>query len=292
MRRRPVALAAAGLFLQGCASFEGRPQPSAPTAQVVKPVEPPARAPASSSRYTLSVDEAPDPDDVPPSLLDIPDAVPRAEPRSRGGNAREYQVFGKTYRVMEDAKGYRERGGASWYGRKFHGHLTANGERYDMYAMTAAHKSLPLPSYVRVTHLGNGKSVVVRVNDRGPFHKGRIIDLSYAAAARLDMLKAGTAQVEVEAIVPGTPLQRPPHEEAADAPGYLQVASFADPINAVTLRENLIGANLGPTAIWIEDEGEVAWHRVVIGPFRREADTSRAREVLERRGLRPQWVQP
>lgn len=291
MRTRLAAIAAGSLLLGACTSLEERPQ-ARPPPQVVKPVKPRPVPPASNDRYTLRDDVAPDASEVPANLLEIPDAVPRLEPRSRGGNAPQYTVFGKSYRVMAEAQGYRERGGASWYGRKFHGHLTANGERYDMYGMSAAHKSLPLPSFVRVTHLGNGKSVVVRVNDRGPFHKGRIIDLSYAAAARLDMLSAGTAEVEVEAIIPGEPLHRPPHEEDPEAPGYLQVASFADPINAVTLREELISANLGPTAIWIEEEGEVAWHRVVIGPFTRESDTRRAREVLAGRQLNPRWVRP
>jgi rare lipoprotein A len=290
LRLRRAALVAGSLALGACTSLEERPAPSSP--QVVRPLPAKPAPPPSSSRYSLQDDIGPEPGEIPPDLLAIPDAVPRAEPRSRGGNSPQYTVFGKTYRVMDEAKGYRERGGASWYGRKFHGHLTANGERYDMYAMTAAHKSLPLPSFVRVTHLGNGKSVVVRVNDRGPFHKGRIIDLSYAAAARLDMLGAGTAEVEVEAIVPGEPLHRPPHRDDPEAPGYLQVASFADPINAVNLREDLISANLGPTAIWIDEESEIAWHRVVIGPFSREADTRRARELLQQRGHSPRWVRP
>lgn len=136
------------------------------------------------------------------SMAHVPDAVPRYEPRSRGGNKSPYRVMGKTYYVLPDAAGYKQRGTASWYGKKFHGHTTSNGEIYDMYAMSAAHKSLPLPSFVRVTNLDNGRQVVVRVNDRGPFHGGRLIDLSYAAAYRLDMLKQGTARVEVEIVTP------------------------------------------------------------------------------------------
>ena len=126
----------------------------------------------------------------------IPDAVPRAEPRSKSGNPPFYEVRGQRYYVMNDAAGYRESGVASWYGTKFHGRRTSSGEPYDMYAMTAAHKTLPLPSYVRVTHRGNGRSVVVRVNDRGPFIGDRVIDLSYAAAVRLGMHNEGTAPVE------------------------------------------------------------------------------------------------
>ncbi|MDH3362731.1 MAG: septal ring lytic transglycosylase RlpA family protein, partial [Gammaproteobacteria bacterium] len=127
--------------------------------------------------------------DGPPSsgdsrIPDLPgDAIPRPEARSKYGNGPVYEVFGKSYRVMPSSKGYRERGVASWYGRKFHGNLTSNREVYDMHAMTAAHKTLPLPTYVRVRNLQNDKSIVVRVNDRGPFVHNRIIDLSYAAAA-------------------------------------------------------------------------------------------------------------
>ena len=128
------------------------------------------------------------------------DAIPRPEPKSRGGNGPVYEVFGQRYTVMDSAYGYRERGVASWYGKKFHGNLTSMGDTYDMYGMTAAHKSLPLPTYVRVRNLRNNKTVVVRVNDRGPFVHNRIIDLSYYAAVKLDMIGTGTSLVEVEAI--------------------------------------------------------------------------------------------
>lgn len=136
----------------------------------------------------------------PPDVSSVPDAVPREEPRSRYGNPQSYEVFGKTYRVMASANGYKERGVASWYGEKFHGRRTSSGETYDMYRMTAAHKSLPLPTYVRVTHLRNGRSVVVRVNDRGPFAHNRVIDLSYTAAVRLGIIENGTGLVEIEAL--------------------------------------------------------------------------------------------
>ncbi|EWG98491.1 rare lipoprotein A [Halomonas sp. BC04] len=138
----------------------------------------------------------------PPDVSKIPDAVPRVEPPSRGGNRPTYEVWGKTYRVLPDASGYARQGTASWYGEKFHGYATSNGEIYDMYEMTAAHRSLPLPTYARVTSLENGRSVIVRVNDRGPFHNDREIDLSYAAAARLDILDRGTGGVKVEALDP------------------------------------------------------------------------------------------
>jgi len=155
----------------------------------------------NEGRYKVTKDYGPD------ALVDVShvqDAVPKIEPRSRGGNRSRYEVLGKQYSVMPSAAGYNATGGASWYGKKFHGHLTANGEKYDMYQMTAAHKSLPIPTYVRVTNLANNRQVIVRVNDRGPFHKGRIIDLSYAAASKLDMLKQGTSKVRVEAINPAT----------------------------------------------------------------------------------------
>lgn len=132
----------------------------------------------------------------------VPNATPRHEPLSRIGNRPAYTVFQKRYRVLPSSHGFREKGPASWYGRKWHGRKTANGETYDMYAMTAAHKHLPLPTYLKVTNLQNGRHVVVRVNDRGPFHGKRIIDLSYTAAAKLDLLSPGTAWVEIEAINP------------------------------------------------------------------------------------------
>ena len=134
-----------------------------------------------------------------PTPSELKNALPRAEPYSRGGN-KNYRVRGVNYQVLTSAQGFEQIGIASWYGKKFHGHLTSNGEIYDMYAMSAAHKNLPLPTYVKVTNLSNNKSVIVRVNDRGPFHQGRVIDLSYSAAYKLDMLQTGTAEVKISAI--------------------------------------------------------------------------------------------
>ena len=142
---------------------------------------------------------------APPDLSAVPDAVPRLEPRSAHGNPPFYDVSGRRYFVLALADGYVERGVASWYGPTFHGGNTSSGEPYDMYAMTAAHKTLPLPTYARVTNLRNGRSVVVRINDRGPFVANRLIDLSYTAAARLDMIRDGTTLVEVRALTPGVP---------------------------------------------------------------------------------------
>lgn len=144
----------------------------------------------------------PPPTERPPPPDSVPDVVPRNEPRSRNGNPPFYDVMGKRYFVLSSGVGYVERGVASWYGPGFHKVRTSTGEPYDMYAMTAAHKTLPLPAYVRVTNLQNGRSIVVRVNDRGPFVGNRIIDLSYTAAVKLDMLRNGTAMVEVRTLEP------------------------------------------------------------------------------------------
>ena len=153
-------------------------------------------------------------------IPDLPDdPVPRPEPRSRYGNGPEYEVFGKRYTVMPSSANYEERGVASWYGKKFHGNLTSNRETYDMYQMTAAHKTLPLPTYVRVRNLANDKTVVVRVNDRGPFVHNRIIDLSYAAAIKLDIVRDGTGLVEVTAIdFDEPPGDRPTRQAVPPAP--------------------------------------------------------------------------
>ena len=145
-----------------------------------------------------------------PDVSSIPDAVPRAEPLSASGN-NPYVVFGHRYVPLTTARGYHATGVASWYGRKFHGQRTSNGERYDMYSMTAAHRTLPLPSYVRVRNLANNRQVIVRVNDRGPFLHNRLIDLSYAAAAKLGVIRTGTAKVEVTAVSPGDHIRENPN---------------------------------------------------------------------------------
>ena len=150
----------------------------------------------SNSRYQIENDHSPSAVEIPP-LKHLENVNPRYEPYSRGGN-KDYSVRGVNYKVYEGITQFTESGNASWYGNKFHGHLTSNGERYNMFAMSGAHKNLPLPSYVQVTNLENNKQVIVRINDRGPFHDGRIIDLSYAAAYKLDMLKSGTAKVKIK----------------------------------------------------------------------------------------------
>ncbi len=173
----------------------------------------------------------------------IADAIPKVEPKSRMGNPQSYDIFGKQYYVLDDSKGYVERGIASWYGKKFHGRKTSNGEIYDMYAMTAAHKTLPIPTYVEVENLKTGKTIIVRINDRGPFHQGRIIDLSYVAAQKLGTAINGTGAVEVRAIDPATwglngekntkPVQ--PYLQHQDIQIYLQLGAFKVRKNAEAL---------------------------------------------------------
>jgi rare lipoprotein A len=218
---------------------------------------------------------APGPVPVPPPPADIagiPDAVPRAEPRSVHGNPLFYDALGRRYFVLPSAEGYDERGVASWYGPTFHGGNTSSGEPYDMYGMTAAHKTLPLPSYARVTNLSNGRSVVVRINDRGPFVANRIIDLSYTAAAKLDMLRDGTAMVEVRTLTPAAPAvpapitaAAPPAPHPASALLYVQTGAFADPANAERELARLQAAGLTSAFVIPPPEGSQLF-RVRIGP--------------------------
>jgi len=210
-------------------------------------------------------------DSAPPRPVDvsaIPDAVPRIEPLSKYGNNPSYQVNGTTYQVLTDAAGYNERGIASWYGSKFHGQRTSSGEPYDMYSMTAAHRSLPLPSYARVTNLQNGRSVVVKINDRGPFHENRLIDLSYAAATKLDISANGTGMVEVRVIDSreSTP-PAPVVVHAATAPRlYVQLGAFAQPENAQHLADQLKSHGFQPLILRAQLGAELL-HRVRLGPL-------------------------
>jgi rare lipoprotein A len=205
-------------------------------------------------------------------VASIPDAVPKVEPRSRYGNPHSYTVYGKRYYTLNSSNGYRERGIASWYGTKFHGRRTSSGEPYDMYAMTAAHKSLPLPTYVRVTNLKNGRSVVLRVNDRGPFHSNRIIDLSYSAAWKLGILAKGTGYVEVVALDPRSPQpvtvatkQSRPATEAVQL--YLQTGSFSVRANAEQMKWRMQTVSGGPVNIEPVQIGGRITYRVRVGPI-------------------------
>lgn len=228
------------LTLGGCISPAPRPTAPTPTPPVTPPSAPPT------------------------DLGSIPDAVPRVEPLSKRGNPAFYEVMGQRYFVKSTAVGYVERGVASWYGPGFHKESTSNGEPYDMYAMTAAHKTLPLPCFVQVTNLGNGKTVVLRVNDRGPFKEGRIIDLSYTAAAKLNMLRAGTALVEVRALTPGQ----------AIAPGdtaiktlYVQAGAFATAGNADKLAQQLRTSGYTQAFVRSDLVAGRSLYRVRIGPI-------------------------
>jgi rare lipoprotein A len=229
-------------------------------------------------------DSAPAPGTALPPLPSDP--VPRAEPRSRYGNPESYVVFGRRYHTLRTSAGYRERGIASWYGSKFHGRRTSSGETYDMHAMTAAHKTLPLPTYVEVTNLASGARIVARVNDRGPFHDNRIIDLSYAAARKLGIVREGTGLVEVRALTPGEdtrPVARAIPAATWSVAGmpriYLQVGAFAERRNAQRLRTRL--ASL-PGAVVRVQEVRVAgraMYRVRVGPL---DDVSAADRLSER----------
>lgn len=240
--------------------------------------------------------------------------MPRDEPRSDFGNGPYYKVHGKLYKVLDSSYGYQERGVASWYGSKFHGQQTSSRERYDMYEMTAAHRSLPLPSYVRVRNLSNGRSVVVRVNDRGPFVDNRLIDLSYAAAVKLDMITSGTSLVEVTSIsfdsappvtaelaaapsVTAQAAKAPAAKavaaaapvatvEAAEAPAeprpanvFVQVGAFGKPENARRRFAMLRDVGIEPAFVHRDDSNTPALYRVRIGPI---ADVLQYDSIVER----------
>jgi rare lipoprotein A len=263
----------------------------------------------------------PPPTERPPPPDSVPDMVPRNEPRSRNGNPPFYDVMGKRYFVLSSSVGYVERGVASWYGPGFHKVRTSTGEPYDMYGMTAAHKTLPLPAYVRVTNLQNGRSIVVRVNDRGPFVGNRIIDLSYTAASKLDMLRNGTAMVEVRTLEPAAPPAAPTAAPliatpitAADAPPpspadaaqspeaasdvsgavstvpvpralFIQAGAFSDPNNAERLMQKLRGGGYGKVFVRDDEIAGRRMYRVRIGPVPNVAEFDRIVAALERAGI-------
>jgi rare lipoprotein A len=296
----PLSCLAIAIAVSGCFSAARREEPAP---------EPAAPAPPSA------------PVPAPPTDANsIADAIPRIEPRSRYGNPPFYEVFGKRYYVLSTNIGYVERGVASWYGPGFHKIRTSTGEPYDMYAMTAAHKTLPLPAYVRVTNLVNGRSIVVRVNDRGPFVGNRIIDLSYSAAAKLDMVRNGTAFVEVRSIDPSVSPAAPaapaaaaatpsiqvvtlPPEHAqtnnppaaaaapaeaplkAGAPLYVQAGAFGDPANAERLAAKLRSSAYGKVFVRNDQIAGRNMYRVRIGPVPTVAEFDRIVAALERDGV-------
>jgi len=243
------------------------------------------KAAEPGGKYYL--DDGP-PERVPDGLAEIPDATPADEPFHRFAN-RPYTVFGQTYVPVVNKEPRKERGLASWYGRKFHGQKTSSGEIYDMFAMTAAHKTLPIPSYARVTNVKTGKSVVVRVNDRGPFHSERVIDLSYAAAARIGIVNAGSALVEVERVIPGAAaaaeilvVEQPlpvaavietPVVSQEPAGLWLQLGAFSSAESAESFRQKMardLPWLLEPAQVMARD----GLHRVRLGPYRNRDEAS------------------
>jgi rare lipoprotein A len=239
----------------------------------------------TKSRYSMKHDIGPEGDF---DARGIPDAVPIWEPLSRQGNRSPYTVRGVKYHIADISNGFEEFGYASWYGLKFHGELTSNGEVYNMYAMSAAHKNLPIPSYVRVTNLENNKHVVVRVNDRGPFHEGRVIDLSYAAATKLGYAKKGTARVKIELI-------RPEIDSAQVANGqtvtdqlafFIQVAAFSLKGSAEnTLSKLNNDFKKIDTFIASAAMGNAIIHRVRIGPFFNESEAKSSLKKIRSKGF-------
>lgn len=213
----------------------------------------------------------PSPTPKPSSPTRTEPAVPRAEPLSKYGNPVSYEVHGKRYYTLKTASGFSERGIASWYGGKFHGRRTSSGETYDMYRMTAAHKQLPLPTYVSVRNLENNRTAVVRVNDRGPFHDNRIIDLSYAAALKLGIVENGTGFVEITAINPQSkPSQQQTQmaQKAANNGFYLQVGAFSEVANAENMARRLEPLLPGKIVVRKRNDNGRLLHRVQVGPVR------------------------
>lgn len=225
------------------------------------------------------------PDTTPPpiSAAAVPDAVPGPDPIMRRGNTSPYTVNGRTYRVLDSAVGYAEEGIASWYGLKFHGRPTATGERFSVYQATAAHRSLPLPTYARVTNLTNGREIVVKVNDRGPFHSDRIIDLSYGAAVKLGFADQGTARVRVEAIeVAGADDRR---SVGNGRYRRLQLGAFTAESAALELAARVrpvVSVAVGVSPV---DTTHGRLYRLRAGPFATERDLRRAQRALRQAGL-------
>ena len=234
-----------------------------------------AAPPAASGKGAYYKDDGPGAN-PPPNLGAIPDAVPKPEPLHRFAN-RPYQVFGRDYAPVAGAAPFKQTGIGSWYGRRFHGAPTSSGEPYDMYAMTAAHPTLPIPSYVRVTNIANGRSVVVRINDRGPFHSDRIIDLSYTAAWKLGYVEVGSARVEVESLLPGK--TAPVQEAKTETNGvFLQLGVFSAREAAENFRVRVYRE-----LAWLSETIQViaggALFRLHLGPYRSQDE---ARTIADR----------
>lgn len=206
-----------------------------------------------------------------PMSISSQNISPIDEPLSHYGNPGSYRVKGEKYDVLTSSEGYKKKGIASWYGTKFHKERTSSGEAYDMYALTAAHKTLPLPTYVRVKNLENGREIIVKVNDRGPFHEDRLIDLSYGAAVKLDLLPKGTASVEIEAL-----------SSAPQAHYYLQVGVFQSLEKAIALRDKLTQLSLEPS---IQMEKRDTGYVITLGPFLNQKSSENSKKALEQHGI-------
>ncbi len=218
----------------------------------------------------------------PINAADVEDAVPRADPILAVGNKSPYTVLGASYEILDNARNYREKGIASWYGTKFHGHKTSNGEIFDLYKATAAHKTLPIPSYALVTNLNNGRTVVVRVNDRGPFHADRLIDLSYGAAVKLGYMEHGTAPVEVEILnIAGVDDRR---NSVGGSYRYLQLGAFAAESSAQRLRAEMEGLVSAPVVVSPVQSGDKLLYRVRIGPVSSGEELLEVQQILKDNG--------
>jgi rare lipoprotein A len=318
-------------LLVACGGQPARPVERSETpAEIVKTPAKPAKKPAVVLKRGggFYKDDGPA-EDTPDNLDDIPDAQPKAEPLHRFAN-RPYVVLGKAYVPNTTLKPHRQRGIASWYGKKFHGQKTSIGEPYDMFSMTAAHPTLAIPSYVRVTSVNNGKSVIVRVTDRGPFHADRVIDMSYAAAYKLGFINNGSGPVEVEAILPGeattlsyaqlSPPEKPPARAAAPGPEhdeierlaqklaaeesvapatlppvaqhglFLQLGAFASSDNAESLRSHLL-RELEWLSEGIQVNAGGGMHRLHLGPYASRADAEKvAEKIRQALGYKPTFV--
>ncbi|MGH8728664.1 MAG: septal ring lytic transglycosylase RlpA family protein [Burkholderiales bacterium] len=289
-------LAALGIaILAGCAGKDVRPErapESAPRVET-RPAPQPAQEPtipAPEPEQSGAYYEDDGPHEVaPPNLSEVPDAEPKTEPLHPYAN-RPYAVLGKSYMPDEQRQAYRERGKASWYGRKFHGNRTSSGEVYDMYAMTAAHRTLAIPSYVRITHVDSQKSVVVRVNDRGPFHSDRIIDLSYTAAHKLGMVNAGTSLVEVEAVDPELSEILAKRDEQNVKRVYLQVGAFSGKKQAESYLSRA-KSQLGPVKRALEIFVKDGLFKVHVGPYKDKKEANaEANQIGKLLRLKPVMV--
>jgi len=320
--RSVVLLSLPAFLLSACSTSLFRSSPDVVADSTPSVSRPAAKKPAAKSAYGLKKGggfyQDDGPGDNPPEDLDaIPDAIPKVEPLHKFAN-NPYSVLGKDYVPLRTLGGYKAQGVASWYGRKFHGQKTSSGEFYDMYGMTAAHPTLPIPSYARVTNPANGKSVVVRVNDRGPFLSDRIMDLSYTAAWKLDLVGNGSGFVVVESVMPGDELpvyaaakpvaKSEPMEQlvrrddaagkpntttpvAADAKGtFIQLGAFGNPDNAEAFR-----GHMARELDWLADKlrTEVVGnlHRVQVGPFASRSDAEAAvTRIANSLGVKPTIV--